>query len=298
MTRTATPEMTPTTAPQATATMAAATPQPTIAPLPTSTPDLEAMLEEGLEQIEQIREDGRIEYNDPGVMEVDRVTVIYAQISVGPRETLTETVAPIIEGAEGTPRTRSLRVTSLMEVRLVAEDPRDFEITEMHSSAKQLLDDADPPTWSWSVRPLRPGSGKRLQLQIIAIARAEGAEDKRNLEPEIITLTIQVTPVYSVRRYGWIGLVLVGLIVGGYFLRRHWQHSPPQAQAPVSNAMLRQQLQRLDDVDLNTLCLDYFPKVFDKFSGALRRDEKINLLLEYCYRNPEEGQRLEELLKS
>lgn len=67
--------------------------------------------------------------------------------------------------------------------------------------------------------------------------------------------------------------------------------------APVDIATLRASLQHLDDVQLEALCLDYFPIVYDKFSRGMRRDERINLLLDYCRRNPEEAARLGSLLK-
>ncbi len=50
---------------------------------------------------------------------------------------------------------------------------------------------------------------------------------------------------------------------------------------------LREQLNRLDDIQIEALALDTFPSVYDKFSRGLRRDEKVNLLLEHCRFNPE-----------
>jgi hypothetical protein len=71
-----------------------------------------------------------------------------------------------------------------------------------------------------------------------------------------------------------------------------------EAGSPKSElAKLRGRFRRLGDVDVDALCLDHFQPVYDKFSKGMRRDEKINELLEYCYRNPGEQQRLERLLK-
>ena len=67
---------------------------------------------------------------------------------------------------------------------------------------------------------------------------------------------------------------------------------PSQAAAPVDIAALRARLQRLDDVQLDALCLDHFPDVYDQFGRGLRRDEKINLLLNYIRLNPETAGRL------
>lgn len=60
---------------------------------------------------------------------------------------------------------------------------------------------------------------------------------------------------------------------------------------------LRAGLQCLDDVELDTLCLDHFPKVYDQFGQSQRRDAKMNFLLDYVRRNPEEAARLADLLQ-
>ena len=64
-----------------------------------------------------------------------------------------------------------------------------------------------------------------------------------------------------------------------------------------NTALLRRRLRRLDSVEIESLCLDYFPEVYDKFSRGLRRDEMINLLLDYCRRHPESVNQLNDLLK-
>lgn len=65
----------------------------------------------------------------------------------------------------------------------------------------------------------------------------------------------------------------------------------------INTAALRAGLQRKDAVEIESLCLDYFPGVYDKLGRGLRRDEMINLLLDHCRRNPEEAARLATLLK-
>lgn len=66
--------------------------------------------------------------------------------------------------------------------------------------------------------------------------------------------------------------------------------------AATSTAGLRQLLARLDDVELDALCMDHFPAVYDQFGRGSRRDEKLNLLLDHCRRRPEAMQRLMTLL--
>lgn len=69
--------------------------------------------------------------------------------------------------------------------------------------------------------------------------------------------------------------------------------------SPATNlSALRACLQRLDDVQIETLCLLSFPIVYDKFVSGMRRDERINLLLDYVRRNSEEATRLMSLLES
>lgn len=72
---------------------------------------------------------------------------------------------------------------------------------------------------------------------------------------------------------------------------------PPANVAPAPTvSSLRASLQLLDDVQIETLCLDHFPTVYEQFSRGMRRDEKINLLLNYVRRRPAEAVRLAELL--
>lgn len=56
---------------------------------------------------------------------------------------------------------------------------------------------------------------------------------------------------------------------------------------------MRHRLNRtFDDVGLDAFCLDHFSEVYDSFSRGMRKDEKINLLLDYCRRLPARYQRL------
>jgi len=50
----------------------------------------------------------------------------------------------------------------------------------------------------------------------------------------------------------------------------------------------------LDDPGLDALCQDYFYEVYNRFGRGMRKDEKINDLIDYCQRNPE--RRFEKLL--
>ncbi|HQE91382.1 MAG TPA: hypothetical protein PLH19_03050 [Anaerolineae bacterium] len=67
--------------------------------------------------------------------------------------------------------------------------------------------------------------------------------------------------------------------------------------SPVDIPGLRARLQRLDAVEIESLCLDHFPVVYDKFTRGLQCGEMINLLLDHCRRHPEDVARLAKLLK-
>ena len=67
----------------------------------------------------------------------------------------------------------------------------------------------------------------------------------------------------------------------------------PGSEPEFNSGKLRQQLnQSFDDAELSAFCLDYFPEVYDKFSGGMQKNTKITLLLDYCRRTPERRQRL------
>lgn len=60
----------------------------------------------------------------------------------------------------------------------------------------------------------------------------------------------------------------------------------------------RKHLDRLSDVELDSFCLDHFPKIYGIFARGQGRVEKMNLLLDHCRRNPDEADRLAMLLGS
>jgi hypothetical protein len=84
---------------------------------------------------------------------------------------------------------------------------------------------------------------------------------------------------------------------GAQVVRQDQPRAPDGSSATADLATLRPQLQRKDDVALDTLCMDYFPDVYDQFGRGQRRDEKINQLLDHCRRNPTAAARLTALLR-
>ncbi|MBN2389503.1 MAG: hypothetical protein JXR84_02185 [Anaerolineae bacterium] len=60
-----------------------------------------------------------------------------------------------------------------------------------------------------------------------------------------------------------------------------------EVSPPPDFSDLRARLNRLDDPQIDALALDHFPEVQNKFGRGMRKDEKINLILEHCRHNPE-----------
>ncbi len=55
----------------------------------------------------------------------------------------------------------------------------------------------------------------------------------------------------------------------------------------ITSKVLRSQLKQMfDDPELDAFCMDNYPKIYDKFGRGMDRNEKINLLLDYCRRLP------------
>jgi hypothetical protein len=99
-------------------------------------------------------------------------------------------------------------------------------------------------------------------------------------------------------RERWLELCALGLpldarLAAAYDTR---QAPPPAPGSGAPASALRERLQRLDAVEIQSLCLDHFHQVYDKFGPGQRRDEMINLLLDNCRRNPEDAARLADLL--
>lgn len=69
------------------------------------------------------------------------------------------------------------------------------------------------------------------------------------------------------------------------------------AEIPNLHAIRRLLNQAFDDVALTNFTFDYFPEVFDRYSRGMRKDEKINLLLDYIRRNSEQLNHLRSVLK-
>ncbi len=71
-------------------------------------------------------------------------------------------------------------------------------------------------------------------------------------------------------------------------------HSPQ----PYNTSKIRRLLNlAFDDSELRAFCMDYFPNVYDKFSEGMRRDIKINLLLDHCRRNPTNFDKLLDIMR-
>ncbi len=118
-----------------------------------------------------------------------------------------------------------------------------------------------------------------------------------NQQGQHVGTQINVAGDYYAAPPAGITIIGDGNVVGNNNTVRVEKGASPTAASPVEISALRTRLQRLDAVDIESLCLDHFPAVYDKFSRGLRRDEMLNLLLDHCRRNPEDAARLATLLR-
>ncbi len=72
---------------------------------------------------------------------------------------------------------------------------------------------------------------------------------------------------------------------------------PIPDEKPLTPREIRPFLEKLDEVEIKSLCLDYYPEVYDKLGSGLQRSEIINLLLDYCRKSPERMKQLWNLLR-
>ncbi|HOV47085.1 MAG TPA: hypothetical protein PLM06_00425 [Anaerolineae bacterium] len=72
---------------------------------------------------------------------------------------------------------------------------------------------------------------------------------------------------------------------------REWLQSPPPATSHELK-ILDTLLKRLDDSEYERLLMFEYPSIYDQISRGMRHDEKVNLLLDYCHRNPEKTQEI------
>jgi hypothetical protein len=74
--------------------------------------------------------------------------------------------------------------------------------------------------------------------------------------------------------------------------------SPAPPTQPMTTRQMRQHLKKyFDDPQLNELCMDYFPEVYNRFSVGMRKDSKITLLLDYCRRVDAREEQLQKALE-
>jgi hypothetical protein len=141
----------------------------------------------------------------------------------------------------------------------------------------------------------RVDPGDRLHHDLDTLAEALSAALRDEELPAPPSIEGQVPPAQQITIIG------DGNIIGDHSSSHVVQGAAGTPVKPpltaVTTAALRRRLQRLDSVEIETLCLDHFPAVYDKFGRGLRRDEMINLLLDHCRRRPEEGARLGALLE-
>jgi hypothetical protein len=142
---------------------------------------------------------GRIAYNPPTEMTVDKTERVEVRISM-------DTAAPLTTGLKGsgTPTVESIPVSCFMKVRLVGEA---FSIVAF-SSEEQIVPAQGFTEWAWDVTPKQSGE-RTLSLIVTALVKAVDAEGTRDLPIVERQIHVKVNPGSMVSTFfrdnrGWI----------------------------------------------------------------------------------------------
>jgi hypothetical protein len=176
------------------ATEAAQEPEATEPPQPTPiSPG--AVVQKELERLAA----GRIAYNPPTEMTVDKTERVEVRISM-------DMAAPLAEGLKGPgePVVEPIQVSCFMKVRLVSED---FHIVAF-SSEEQIVPAEGFTEWAWDVTPTKSGT-RSLSLIVTALVKASEAEGEKDLPIIEREIQVKVNPGYMVSSFfvanrGWI----------------------------------------------------------------------------------------------
>jgi hypothetical protein len=168
---------------------------------------------------------GRIAYNPPTEMTVDKTERVEVRISM-------DKAVPLTEGLRGTgtPVVESIQVSCFMKVRLVGED---FEIVAF-SSEEQIVPAQGFTEWAWDVTPTKSGT-RNLSLIVTALVKASEAEGEKDLPIIEREIQVKVNPGYMVSSFfvanrGWIfTAVLLPLLaaLGRWFWQRQQGSKEP-----------------------------------------------------------------------
>ena len=127
---------------------------------------------------------GRIAYNPPTEMTVDKTERVEVRISM-------DMAAPLTTGLKGpgTPTVESIPVSCFMKVRLVGEA---FSIVEF-SSEEQVVPTQGFTEWAWDVTPKQAGD-RTLSLIVTARVKAPEAEGEKDLPIIERQIHVKVNP--------------------------------------------------------------------------------------------------------
>jgi hypothetical protein len=127
---------------------------------------------------------GRIAYNPPTEMTVDKPERVEVRISM-------DTAAPLTTGLKGpgTPTVESIPVSCFMKVRLLGEA---FSIVAF-SSEEQIVPTQGFSEWAWDVTPKQAGE-RTLSLIVTALVKAADAEGTKDLPIIEREIHVKVNP--------------------------------------------------------------------------------------------------------
>ncbi len=192
------------------------TEEPPAATMPavTAQPSQPSQPQSELEEIDKLLAQtmpANIAYNTPRSMLLDETREVQLLLSPSlSKEALSQRVTP-----SGQVVSAGINVTSRMQAELKPEDPEAFAIQPLHADAVQLVSNAEPTEWKWSISARKEGQ-HQLHLTLYRLVEYDGKEYWRKVKEYEDTLQVDVTLGQRLSRLDWywvVGILLTGLLL-------------------------------------------------------------------------------------
>lgn len=173
------------------------------------------------------------------------------------------------------------------------------------SIESRTIEPNEVATWDWILEPKSGVTGRQAILWDVQIDDGLGGVQARSVS---ISIEVRAKPVVSWQIPVWLlrPEFQASAIVGGWIVlllgyltnptKKRLQVkrvSPFPEQKRPNTVIIREMIGSFfNDEELMSFCYDYFPEVFRGFSVGMSKNQKIQLLLDYCERRD----RIEQLL--
>jgi hypothetical protein len=125
----------------------------------------------------------------------------------------------------GAPEVKDIKVAPLMAVSLKSEEDGGeplFRIKPIRDSDEQLVIGDQATEWSWDVFPTRTGSHK-IYLSVSVVLFPPDGGPRKQIKVEERTVTVSISPTYSVTQYSGRIFVFFTGGLGLLMLQKGWQ---------------------------------------------------------------------------